>query len=92
MADNYEAAMFLHVNNATYLQEYQLRIEFNNGVTKDVDLRNEWYGEVFEPLTDVELFRQVRVNTETNTIEWPNGVDFAPEFLYGIGQEIRQVA
>jgi len=59
---------------------------------KKVDLSRELYGKVFEPLKDLELFKQVRVNEETSTIEWPNGADFAPEFLYEIGEEIKQVA
>jgi hypothetical protein len=84
--------MFLHVINVAYLQGYQLRIEFNNGMVKDVDLESELYGEVFEPLKALSLFKEVVVNQETNTIEWPNGADFAPEFLYDIGQEVRQVA
>jgi hypothetical protein len=76
--------------NATYLKEYQLRLTFDNGIIKDVDLEAELYGEVFEPLKDIEFFKQVEVNPETNTIEWPNGADFAPEFLYELGEEVGQ--
>ena len=82
--------MFLHVTDVTYLKEYQLRLTFDNGIIKDVDLQAELYGEVFEPLKEVEFFKQVEVNPETNTVEWPNGADFAPEFLYEIGQEVGQ--
>lgn len=84
--------MFLHVTNVTYLEGYKLRLEFNNGVAKDVDLRDELYGEVFEPLRDIEFFKQVTINSDTNTIEWPSGADFAPEFLYEIGEELEKVA
>ncbi|MFQ5611285.1 MAG: DUF2442 domain-containing protein [Anaerolineae bacterium] len=83
--------MFLHVAEVTYLKEYRLRLVFDDGVIKDVDLRDELYGEVFEPLREVEFFQQVTVNPETNTIEWPNGADFAPEFLYEIGREVKPV-
>jgi len=84
--------MFLHVTNVTYLEGYKLRLAFNDGVVKDVDLQDELYGEVFEPLRDIELFRQVAVNSDTNTIEWPNGADFAPEFLYEVGQDLEKAA
>ena len=84
--------MFLHVTSATVGEGYRLRVVFNDGVTKDVDLTGHLYGEVFEPLRDVALFRQVQVNPETNTVEWPNGADFAPEFLYEIGTEVKRVA
>ena len=84
--------MFLHVSAVSYLEAYRIRVEFDDGAVKEVDLREELYGEVFEPLKDVEFFKQVRVNSETNTIEWPNGADFAPEFLYEMGQESKCVA
>jgi hypothetical protein len=84
--------MFLHVLRVTYLGGYQLRLEFSDGAVKDVDLKHELYGQVFEPLKDVEFFRQVAVNSDTNTIEWPNGADFAPEFLYKIGAEVVGIA
>ncbi len=83
--------MFLHVTDVSCLEAYSIRVEFSDGVVKEVDLREELYGEVFEPLKDVEFFKHVRVNSETNTIEWPNGADFAPEFLYEIGQETKHV-
>ena len=84
--------MFLHVTDVQLTKAYELRVTFSDGIVKEVDLAGELHGEVFEPLKDLELFKQVRVNTETNTIEWPNGADFAPEFLYEIGREIKQVA
>lgn len=83
--------MFLHVVKVEYREDYKLRLTFNDGVVKDVDLAGELYGEVFEPLKDVILFKQVVVNKDTNTIEWPTGADFAPEFLYEIGQEVERV-
>jgi hypothetical protein len=81
--------MFLHVTEVTYLQAYRLRLTFNDGVIKDVDLEAELYGTVFEPLKDNALFQRVWVNADTGTIEWPNGADFAPEFLYEIGQDVQ---
>ena len=61
--------MILHVARVGYLRGYQLRLEFSNGVIKDVDLAGELFGEVFEPLKDVDYFRRVAVNPETGTIE-----------------------
>lgn len=84
--------MFLHVTRVSYLQSYELELEFSDGIVKKVDLSRELYGEVFEPLKDPTFFKRVTLNEETNTIEWPNGADFAPEFLYEIGEEVKQVA
>ena len=42
--------MFLHVIEVAYLKDYQLRLTFDDGVIKEVDLRDELYGTVFEPL------------------------------------------
>lgn len=84
--------MFLHIDRVTHVSGYQLRLAFNNGIEKDVDLTGELHGEVFEPLRDPQVFRRVQVNAETGTIEWPNGADFAPEFLFGLGTPVEQHA
>ena len=39
-------------------------------------------GELYGPLRSLELFNQVQVDPEVETLVWPNGADFAPEFLY----------
>ncbi|MFN8500044.1 MAG: DUF2442 domain-containing protein [Anaerolineae bacterium] len=84
--------MFLHVVNVSYLGNYRVRLIFNDGAVKDVDLANELYGEVFEPLKDPRFFAQVAVNPDTGTVEWPNGADFAPEFLYEAGTTVQPSA
>lgn len=75
--------MFLEVINAKYLKNYELLLSFNNNEQKIVDLKDKLNGEIFEPLKDVEFFKKFKINF--NTIEWENGADFAPEFLYQIG-------
>ncbi|MEW6532563.1 MAG: DUF2442 domain-containing protein [Thermodesulfobacteriota bacterium] len=84
--------MFLHVTTVAYLGDYRLRLEFSDDTAREVDLANELYGEIFEPLRDLDLFKKVYVNPNTNTIEWPNGADFAPEFLHEIGTEVKKIA
>lgn len=84
--------MFLHVESVKYLDAYRLQLTFNNQAIREVDLAEELHGEIFEPLKDIKSFEQVFLNSETNTIEWPNGADFAPEFLYELGQPMPQTA
>ncbi len=33
-----------------------------------------------------EYFKKAYRNQETGTLEWPNGADFAPEFLLEVGK------
>ena len=76
---------FLHVTRARHISGYQIQIEFNNGDAGIVDLQSELSGPVFEPLRNLEAFSMVRI--EGHTLSWPNGADFAPEFLHGLLQK-----
>ena len=78
--------MFLHVEEAIYIEDYKLKLKFNNNEERNVDLKDELYGEIFEPLKDIKFFKDYIISH--NTIEWKNGADFAPEFLYGIGEKV----
>lgn len=79
----------LRVTNVTLLDGYRLRVEFNDGVVRDVDCSFLLHGTLGEPLRDPTYFRKVRVDDELRTIVWPNGLDPAPELLHGDRQSAR---
>ena len=72
--------MFLHVIEATHLDGYRVFIRFNDGTIGELDLAESLQGPIFEPLQDVEFFRSFSI--EGHTLTWPNGADFAPEYLH----------
>ena len=74
--------MFISVKNAKYLKDYKIEVEFNDGKKGIVDLSDDLYGEVFEPLKDKSFFSKMRIDEDLETITWENGADFAPEYLY----------
>jgi hypothetical protein len=76
----------LTIERVKYLKDYFLLLQFSDGSERIVDLEKELYGEVFEPLKAKQSFAQVYVNKNTGTIEWFNGADFAPEFLFDISR------
>jgi len=64
---------------------FVLRLRFNDDTERVVDLADELWGPVFEPLKEnPELFRAVKI--EGPTIVWPNEADLAPEFLHSAGR------
>lgn len=72
----------IKVAAARYVNEYVIWLRFSDGTEGEIDLRDELYGEVFEPLKNLDVFKTFFVNPEWGTIAWPNGADLAPEFLY----------
>jgi uncharacterized protein DUF2442 len=68
---------------AVPLEGYAVHLQFADGLAANVDLSYlVGRGEVFEPLRDVDYFRQLRIEEFGTTIEWPNEADIAPETLY----------
>lgn len=74
----------VHVTSVQVLEGFVLRLSFDDGLQRDVDVKEFLRGPVFEPLLrDPELFRQVRVDDELGTIVWSNGADIDPVVLHG---------
>ena len=66
---------------ARYVAGYTVWIRSEDGTMGEVDLSSAMIGPLFEPLHDRNYFKRFFLNRDTGTIEWPNGADFAPEFL-----------
>jgi hypothetical protein len=73
--------MLPRITDARYIADHTIWLRFADGVEGEVDLSRELEGEVFEPLKDAEYFKSFRLHPELKTLVWPNGADFAPEFL-----------
>jgi hypothetical protein len=74
--------MDYNVVEARYVRDYVVWLRFRDGTAGEVDLGPELWGEVFQPLQDVEFFKRFTIHPECRTLVWPNGADFAPEFLH----------
>lgn len=70
------------LTNARYVGGYRVELTYGDGTQGIIDLVDDLWGEVFEPLRDLERFQTFRLDPELQTIVWPNGADLAPEFLY----------
>jgi len=74
--------MILHVTEAKYLEDYKVKVSFNNGKEGIADLSCILKGKVFEPLKNKVNFSNLCVDKELDTIVWSNGIDLAPEFIF----------
>lgn len=73
----------IRVIDVDYIKDYVLEMTFSDGARKRMDFKPMLQGEVFGELIDREKFVQYALTR--NTIEWANGVDIAPEYLYEHG-------
>jgi hypothetical protein len=61
-------------------------VRFSDGVEGQIDLESELSGKIFKPLKKTEYFKQFKLDEDLATLTWPNGADFAPEFLYDLAR------
>jgi hypothetical protein len=73
--------MTLRITAVKPLHAHNVRLTFSDGLVRDVDLSPLLHGPLGNPLRDPDYFRQVRVDQESRTIVWPNGLDPDPDML-----------
>ena len=63
------------------LDNYKVRVEFEDGTQKELDLKPYLRGPIFESMRDDHsVFRSMKV--QDGTIIWENGADIDPDVLY----------
>ncbi|MCX6345768.1 MAG: DUF2442 domain-containing protein [Armatimonadetes bacterium] len=78
------------VRDASYDSDFKVRLSFEDGSVRIADLAPHLDGEIFEPLKDLEYFKTLRVEPDTDTIVWDNGADMSPDFLYEISVPVAE--
>jgi hypothetical protein len=77
-----EDILLIRVVDVEYIKDYTMRLEFSDVTVKTIDFLPLLKGKLFEPLKEKENFIQFALTPWT--LEWYNGADFAPEFLYSL--------
>ena len=70
------------VRSVRIVGSYVLHLTFADGAERTINLEPVLAGEIYGPLRDPQLFRQVCVDPEVHTVVWPNGADFDPATLH----------
>lgn len=82
--------MYAAVTAVRPTKDYGLFLTFDNGEIRVLDMKP--YLEIgrFAELRDIDVFRKVSLSFDT--IEWENGLDLDPEFLYEKSERIPEPA
>jgi len=80
------------VTSVEPLDGFRLRLAFTDGLVREVDLSDDLWGQMAEPLQDPDYFRRVSVDPELGTVVWPNGYDLDPNVLHGDHEPITRPA
>ena len=71
----------VRVKTVEPLDHFVVRITFENGTMRDIDLQAYLHGPIFAPIrSDQTVFRAIKV--EGGTLAWENGADIDPDVLY----------
>jgi hypothetical protein len=66
--------------------EHKLVLTFDNGECRIFAMAPYLHVGRYSELRDIDIFKQVSVSFDT--VEWKNGMDIDPEFLYATSKQI----
>ena len=78
--------LLIDVIKVEALENYKLKLTFENGKIKMFDMREYLELPVFEKLKNIEEFKTARI--DFGTVVWDEKTDMAPDELYANSYEI----
>jgi hypothetical protein len=72
--------MYWDVVEVKPLPDYRLFVRFADGLSGQVQLREEDFAGALSPLRDVRFFAQVFL--DQGAVAWPGEIDLAPDAMY----------
>ncbi|MBI1877754.1 MAG: DUF2442 domain-containing protein [Chloroflexi bacterium] len=70
------------VSSFEIVGDYTLRVRFDDESEQIINFEPILYGPLFGPLRELEVFNQVKLNSDLGTLVWPTGADIDPNVLY----------
>lgn len=66
----------------SFVGEYVIHIQFDDGTEQVIDFDPILYGPIFGPLREPTLFNEAQLDPDFGALVWPNGADIDPMVLY----------
>lgn len=71
--------------------KHTIRVEFDDGTSQTIDFGPVVAGQLYGPLRDPDVFREVRLDSEAGTLVWPSGADFDSSTLHDWPQVVDEL-
>lgn len=81
--------MYPKIINVKAVEDYSLYLLFDNKEIRVFSLKPFLDFGIFSELVDENMFKKVKISFDT--IEWENGADLDPEFLYSKSKTAKNI-
>ena len=82
--------MTLRIDEAEVCGKHSLRLAFNDGTRKRVNLLPLLEGPEYGPVRNPSYFRRMVLDLVAGTVVWPDGADLPPQALYDLPPESEE--
>lgn len=82
--------MYARITDVSPTDDHKLVLTFENQERRIFDITPYLHVGRFAELRDIDVFRGVGISFDT--VEWQNGLDLDPEFLYEKSERIEQLS